>query len=331
MFYANIAKIIRSLCYIWVTKNGDDMIAKDVELIYENCECVTIKAAAVDVMLLRQGAEEIYYNPNCNVTEPTTEKFVNEAWMILDLSDPSMFSDNWEDEDPIKVLKERRDICGIIFEGMHYHVEWFSPDSPDSPLMYTNAYQDPAKLNGSKLTIKINARRPRPQYQRALWWGNYIYVAEHEASSCFTRRYKLAASICGQTEIAVAGIQESDTPSLNRIYYIERVYDIYPEEKPWLNADLFLLRPQQSPNHVNFVEEETGLWALKTLPPEGELEERQEIVEVDHLEMDARFPVFRRAFFVPAPGKTIVNHLVDEVKSEIDRKTLSDIAEAFKN
>ena len=178
------------------------MITKDVELIYENCECVTIKAGAVDSMLLRQVAEELYYNPNCNVTEPTTEKFVNEVWMILDLSDPSMFSDNWADEDPIKVLKERRDISSIVFEGVRYHVEWFSPDSPDSPLRFTNAYQDPAKLNGDRLTISIDARRPRPEYQRALWWGNYFYVAECEASHCFTRRYQLDVSICGQSTTA---------------------------------------------------------------------------------------------------------------------------------
>lgn len=307
------------------------MIETDVDIIYENCECVTVKAAAVDSMLLRQVAEELYYNPNCNVTEPLAGKFVNEVRMILDLSDPSMFSDNWAGEDPVKVLKERRDISSIVFEGVSYHVEWFSPDSPESPLMYTNAYQYPAKLDGDRLTISIYARRPRPEYQRALWWGNYVYVAECEASHCFNRRYRLDASICGQAEIAVAGIQESDTPSLSRIYYIERLQGIYPEDKPWMNEDVFLLRPQQSPNYVAFASKETGLWALRTLPPEGDLGERREIVEVDHLEMDATFPVFRRAFFVPAPGKTIVNHLADEVASKIDRETLSGLVEGFKH
>ena len=141
---------------------------KDVELIYENCECITIKAEAVKAMRINVVSEELYYNPGCNVQDVMSDKRVDDVWMQIDISDKSKITDSWPDEDPIKVLTKRRDICSVVFEGVRYHVNWYSPDSPDSPLMYTNAYQDPAKLKDDLVSIRIDATRKRPEYLKAL-------------------------------------------------------------------------------------------------------------------------------------------------------------------
>jgi hypothetical protein len=41
--------------------------------------------------------------------------------------------------------------------------------------------------------------------------------------------------------------------------------------------------------------------------------------------MDAKFPVFRKAMFVPDSKKVIEDHLTKEVSDEIDRETIQKI------
>ena len=301
------------------------MISQDVELIYENCECVTIKADAVKAMRINTVSEELYYNPGCNVNDVMSEKHADDVWMEIDISDTSKIADKWPDEDPIRVLTQRRDICVIVFEGIHYHVNWYSPDCPYSPLMYTNAYQDPAKVKDGLVSIRIDARRKRPEYLKALWTGNDLYVQDCEASSTFTRKFRTTYGIMGSAWIAVSHIREHELETMCRIHYLHEYTELYPEDKKWYNKDIFFYDPSSQGNYVCFSGIEEGFWEQKTLPPEDGLAERHVIEKTDDLVMDAKFPVFRKAMFVSNANKVIEEHLAKEVSDMIYRETIQKI------
>ena len=301
------------------------MINNDVELIYENCECVTIKADAVKTMRINVVSEELYYVPGCCVNDVMSGKHADDVWMEIDISDKSKIADNWPDEDPVNVLTTRRDICSVKFEGVRYHVNWYSPDCPNSPLMFTNAYQDPANVKDGLVSIRIDARRKRPEYLKALWDGNDIYVQDCEASSTFTRKFHTQYGIFGTAWIAISHIREHEMESMCRIHYLNEYTELYPEDNKWYNKDIFFYDPSSQGNYVSFNSIEEGFWTRKTLPPDGTFGERIVIEKIDGLVMDAKFPVFRKAMFVPDSKKVIEDHLTKEVSDEIDRETIQKI------
>lgn len=310
-------------------------------IVYENCEYVVVKPKAVIGIYLNKVADRIMYCPSSNIKTPEYKPTLNVASMDLDISDPSDFStsdffskDFTEGEKAVELLRNRRDITTIKFDGVEYSVEWYYPENSGTSMEYSNAYQDPTgestTHDGKKhIHIRINANdRPQPEYMRGLVDGDKLYVAEYENSNTFTRCFILDWAYMGRFHVAVSCIHDSDRDELCRVYYREIIKPTYPENDTRLDKDTIVIG--RSDNWFKFKSCVLGKWNLVHYPADGELGERELIEVTDHCALDAKFPVFKKVKTIEAPMKTILAHQVKEVQDEIDRETFKDMVEMAK-
>lgn len=316
--------------------NGENLV-----IVYENCEYVVVKQKAVIGVYLSKAAERIMYCPSSNIKTPEHKPKLNAALMDLDISDPSDFSmsdffskEFTDGEKAVELLRTRRDITTIKFDGVEYSVEWYYPENGGTSMEYSNAYQDPTSestTHGGKkhIHIRINANdRPQPEYMRGLVDGNKLYVAEYENSNTFTLCFMLDNAFRGRFPVAVSCVQDSDRDELCRVYYRNVIKPTYPENDTRLDKDTIVIG--RSDNWFKFNSCVLGKWNLVHYPADGELGEREVIEVTDRCALDAKFPVFKKVRIIEAPMKTILAHQTKEVQDEIDRETFKDLVEMAK-
>lgn len=296
------------------------MIKNPLVIVYENCECITVQPEAVYLINLTVDHGEIDYCPDTGIPEPEAKTYVSKLVMQIDLTNPSLLKDSLETEDAVQVVTKRRDITCIEMDGVSYHVNWFPAEHGYSPLQYTNAYQDPAVVHASLgnrnvAHITIDATRPDPEYKKGLVSGSYLYIAEYEGSNTYTRRYRLKFPIRGFTEVAVKSVYESTIENQSKVYCrnivndrIENIDVMYRKDITWLDDGIIAYG-------VEDCSCETGYWKGRTMS----------LTQVDNIEFDARFPVFKSGVFIKSHATSAIDGLTKEIQDQIDKETLEHI------
>lgn len=298
------------------------MLKSPVRLVYENCECVDIQPEAIKLLNFTVAETETIYCPDANEDDLRPTTYLSKLRLKVDLSNPSKLSDTLAGVNPVDVLLNRRDIVWIELDDEAYMVEWYCPDTYNTPMQYINAYQDPTEHSKTSnvALIEIDATRPRPEYMRGLLSGAYVYIAEYEHSLTYTKRYQLQYQIRGSEEIAVRSVQFSDVENNDRIYYRNIVTDLLEEPDHMIDKNIIWLG--NGMNHFVLANDtaESGFWCLPFGTP-----------QTDEQYIPARFPVFRDAKFIQSHKTAALKTLTTEMQDAIDKQILSDMLKGVNN
>lgn len=305
------------------------MIETPICLTYENCECVYIQPEAVGLINFTLDHSDVFYCPSAGETDLDVNTYLNKLRLHIDISNPQLLRDSLDGEDPVQVILKRRDITSIDVDGCTYHVNWYQPDYPAeygySPLLYTNAYQDPTKVDVSEdersiAKISIDSTKPDPEYKMGLVCGQYIYIAEYEGSSTYTRRYKLKFPVRGSELVAIKYVYNSEIEGQSKICCYSIINDRIANSDHMCRKDITWL----DNGFVNFgIEEdsgEIGFWKSSPFDP----------IAIEKAELDAVFPVFKHGKLIMSHTISCIKGLANEMQTEIDKNIIQAILHQVK-